>query len=416
MSLEEEIIITHDTAVSYRPSTLVLFDRLIELCDAVKAELDSLLSDNTQAKVVLPVAPEGTAIATFLAGLTGTTKPQAIDDALMVPADVDEKITALADEEARLRATDPSKERTRLTDLATKLATVRVHLAFASVRPAGRRLTAVRPRADHALASAVARRLTPRDRLLCRALFDHKVLTTEQVTDLCFENLITARHRLTALYELRVLDRFRPFRPVGSDPYHYVLDTLGVEIVAADRGVEVPRPGLRHSRALALSDSQRLAHLLGVNGLFCALARWARTVEDAELAEWWPERRCATEWGEVVRPDGFGTLRQWDRVVEFFVELDRGTETLARLADKLAGYAELVRATGWTPLVCFWFPGPRREAEARRVLAHPEVPIATGAAGLGAQAGPGGPAWFPVGSTGPRRHLIDLATTTGRRS
>jgi len=288
--------------------------------------------------------------------------------------------------------------------------------AFASVRPAGRRLTAVRPRADHDLASTVARRLTPRDRLVCRTLFDHRVLTTEQVTDLCFDNLTTARHRLTTLYQLRVLDRFRPFRPVGSDPYHYLLDTLGVEIVAADRGIEVPRPGLHHSRALALADSQRLAHLLATNGLFCALARWARIVEDAELAEWWPERRCTTEWGEVVRPDGFGVLRHGQRVVEFFVELDRGTETLARLADKVGGYTELVRATGWTPLVCFWFPSAGREAEARRVLAHPEVPIATGATGLGDEmgSGPGGPVWLPVGSTGPRRHLIDLAGA-GRR-
>jgi len=288
-----------------------------------------------------------------------------------------------------------------------------VSSATASVRPAGRRPVAVRPRADQSHVASVARRLTPRDRLLCRTLFDHRVLTTEQVTNLCFDNLTTARHRLTALYELRVLDRFRPFRPVGSDPYHYLLDTLGVEVVAADQAVEVPRPGLHHSRALALADSQRLAHLLGINGLFCSLARWARTVEDAELAEWWPERRCVTEWGEVVRPDGFGTLRQLQRVVEFFIEVDRGTETLARLADKLTGYAELVQATGWAPLVCFWFPSSGREAQARRVLAHPEVPVATGAAGLGD--GPGGPVWLPVGSTGPRRHLIDLAPA-GRRS
>ncbi len=293
--------------------------------------------------------------------------------------------------------------------------------AFASVRPAGRRPTAVRPRADHDLVSSVSRRLTPRDRLLCQVLFDHKVLTTEQVTDLCFANLTTARHRLTALYELRVLDRFRPFRPVGSDPYHYVLDTLGADVVAADRGIEVPRPGLHHSRALALADSQRLAHLLGVNGLFCSLAAWARSVEDAELAEWWSERRCVTEWGGVVRPDGFGVLRHRGVVVEFFVEVDRGTETLARLAAKLTGYAELVRATGWSPQVCFWFPGPGREAEARRVLAHSDVAIATGAAGLGDDpgAGPGGAVWLPIGSTGPRRHPIDLAAGTvvsGRRS
>ena len=82
------------------------------------------------------------------------------------------------------------------------------------------------------------------------------------------------------------------------------------------------RTGGSHTLELALGDGQRLAHLLGVNSLFCSLARWARTVEDAELAEWWSERRCAAEWGEVVRPDGFGTLRRRDRVVEFFVELD----------------------------------------------------------------------------------------------
>ena len=99
-------------------------------------------------------------------------------------------------------------------------------------------------------------------------------------------------------------------------------------------------------------------------------------------------------------------------MVEFFIEVDRGTETLARLADKLTGYAALVHATGWAPLVCFWFPSPGREAEARPVLAHPGVPVATGAAGLGD--GPGGPVWLPVGSTGPRRHLIDLAPARRR--
>ncbi len=280
--------------------------------------------------------------------------------------------------------------------------------------PARRPTAAGRPpRADHDRVAAAARRLTPRDRLLCRTLFDHRVLTTEQVTDLCFDNLSTARHRLTALYGLRVLDRFRPFRPVGSDPYHYLLDTLGAEVVAAQRGIEIPRPGRHHSRSLALADNQRLAHLRATNGLFCALARWARSVEDAELAEWWPERRCATEWGEVVRPDGFGTLRQGDRVVELFVEVDRGTDTLARLADKLTGYAELVHATGWAPLVCFWFPSPGWEAAARRVLGHVEVRVATGAAGLPAPtAAPGArprparrarPAPRGPGHGGPRR-------------
>jgi hypothetical protein len=256
--------------------------------------------------------------------------------------------------------------------------------------------------------------LTPRDRILCQVLFDHRVLTTGQIVDLCFDNLTTARHRLTKLYRMGVLDRFRHFRPVGSDPYHYVLDALGTEVVAADRGIEVTRPGLHHTRALALADSQRLGHLLGTNGVFCSLARWARSESDTELAEWWSEQRCVAEWGEVVRPDGFGVLCQGSTAVEFFLEHDGGTETLARLAAKLAGYADLVHATGWSPLVCFWFPSPRREAEARKVLVHPDLAVVTGAVGLAD--GPGGEVWLPVSSTGPRCHLIDLAVPSGRPS
>jgi hypothetical protein len=266
--------------------------------------------------------------------------------------------------------------------------------------------TPVRRRADRDLAAAVAPRLTPRDRALCALLFDHRVLTTAQVVDYCFANLTSARHRLAVLHRLRVLDRFRPFRPTGSAPWHWILDSHGVEVVAADRGIEVPRPTAHHARALALADSQRLAHLLGVNGLFCSLACWARSEEDAELAEWWPERRCVAEWGQVVRPDAFGVVRQGDQVVEFFVEYDAGTETLARLAAKLDGYADLVGATGWSPWVAFWFPSPRREAEARVVLNSPTVPVVTAAGGLGA--GAGRAAWLPVGSEDPRRHLAEL--------
>jgi hypothetical protein len=270
-----------------------------------------------------------------------------------------------------------------------------------------------RLRADGDIVTTVARRLTPRDRKLCHVLFDHRVLTTGQITELCFGSPITAQHRLVTLYRLRVLDRFRHYRHVGSDPYHYVLDAIGAELVAADRGIEL-EPGRVRSRALALSGSQRLAHLLGVNGLFCSLAGAASRSREAELVEWWPERRCTERWGEVVRPDGFGALRSEGQVVEFFVEYDGGTETLARLAGKLDGYADLVRATEWAPWVAFWFPSPRRAAEARAVLDHPAVPVVTGANGT--ERGPGGAAWLPVGSERPRRRLVELRPTGDARS
>ncbi len=271
-----------------------------------------------------------------------------------------------------------------------------------------------RPPVSDVMVTKVVRRLTARDRLLCHVLYDHQVLLTAHVTDLCFDNVITAQHHLSTLVGLRVLDRFRHFRQQGSEPYHYDLDALGVEIVAADRGIEVSRAEARRLRALALADSQRLAHLLAVNGLFCQLAKATRHERDVTLSEWWSERRCASEWGAVVRPDGFGTLDGPKGRVEFLVEVDRGTEPLKRLAEKLTGYADLVRATGWSPWVCFSFPSPRREAEARRVLGHPSLRIVTTAEGIGE--GPGRASWLPIGSTGPRLALVDLSGTPGTRS
>jgi len=155
-----EAYITHHTVVSYRPSMLVLFDRLIDLCDAVKAELEIRLTENAQAKVALPSVPEDTPIHAFLAGLSGKTKPEVLDKALEVPANVDRQITALADEEARLRATDPFRERARLTDLAARLTTVRTHLVLTGTKLGAevteRLRTAQQKATDHRAAATLA--------------------------------------------------------------------------------------------------------------------------------------------------------------------------------------------------------------------------------------------------------------------
>lgn len=260
----------------------------------------------------------------------------------------------------------------------------------------------VRPRVSDDLASQVAQRITPRDRQLCHVLWDHQVLTTSQIAELGYDNLITCQHRLTTLYRLRVLDRFRHFRPTGSDPYHYVLDVLGARLVAADRALELPKADRRRLSSLALADSQRLQHLLGVNGFFCSMAGSARKHADRWLEEWWSERRCVAEWGEVVRPDGFGVWRCDRSRVEFFLELDRGTEPLARVASKLSGYRDLATATGWHPWLLFWFPTPRREAGARRLLDARRLPVSTGCEQLGR---PYQPVWLPLGQ--PDRVALD---------
>ena len=251
-------------------------------------------------------------------------------------------------------------------------------------------------------------RLTERDRLLCRLLDDHRVLTSSQVADVCFTGERRARMRLGELYALDVLDRFRPRHGGSPVPFHWVLGPLGAALVAAEHGVEVADVAWRRRLAGDLAASQRLAHLVGTNGFFCALCRAARTRTGCQLEQWWSERRCAAEWGEVVRPDGYGVWTEHGTSLPFLVEYDNGTERLERLARKLDGYARLAAAAGHPNWVLFSFPSPRREAEARRVLLHPVVPVATCARGN--RGAPDGPVWLPAGSTGTARvRLADLA-------
>jgi hypothetical protein len=266
-----------------------------------------------------------------------------------------------------------------------------------------------RPRVSDELIRSAARRVTGRDRRLCGALLDHRVLTADQIADLAFSSRRRAQARLQELWGLRVVDRFQPYRPTGSAPYHYVLDEVGAVLVAADRGVDVRALGYRRLRAIALSSSQRLGHLVGVNATFTGLARVARASGGrAELAYWWPEQRCAEAWGRLVRPDGYGVWAQDGASISFFLEYDLGTEPARRLADKLDGYAELAEATGRAPWVLFWFPSARREADARRaMLGAPAILRIATAAPLPGQTAADA-IWARLGVEATRRRLIDL--------
>ena len=212
--------------------------------------------------------------------------------------------------------------------------------------------------------------------------------------------------RLSELYGLDVVDRFRPRAGGRPAAYHWVLGPLGAALVAAEAGAEVAALA-RRSPAADLVCNQRLGHLVGMNGFFCSLVYSARTRPGCRLEQWWSERRCAREWGEVVRPDGYGVWSEGGASLAFLLEYDNGTERTERLAAKLDGYARLAAAAGHPNWVLFSFPGPRRELDARRALAHPVVPVAT--ASRSGAASPDAAVWLPVGNNGPRLRLTELA-------
>lgn len=295
----------------------------------------------------------------------------------------------------------------------------------------GRPRTAGRLARSPELAAALAARLTARDRWLLRMLHEHRVLTTTQITQLAFGTTRAATARLSTLYQHRAIDRFRPLAPAGSAPLHFVLDEAGATVLAAEDGITVADLGYRRERALAIALSAQLPHTTGVNGFFAALAVAARASGGgATLDCWWSERRCAAVWGDLARPDGYGRWHEQlpggpTPAVDFFLEFDNGTENLARVVAKLAGYRDLAARTGIATPVLFWLPTSRREAALRARLVGPPprgvsdaataagipgVPVATAAPGTAAE-GPTGVAWLPAGSHGPRIRLGQLVPT-----
>ncbi len=257
----------------------------------------------------------------------------------------------------------------------------------------------------------LASRLTERDRHVARLFHEHRVLTTPQVADVAFGSRRRAEARMRELHRLRLVERFRPLMWPGSAPYHWILDEAGAAVIAAERGLDPDQLGWRRERALAIAGSQRLTHHLGVNGFFTALLRTARDDGRCRLTTWWPERRCAREWGEFVRPDGYGVWLERGRRLPFLLEWDAGTETLPRLVEKLGGYAELASAAGRATWVLFRFPSAGREREARRAFGGSTVPIATAVVEPGRS--PSDALWLPLDASDPERcRLAELSPTT----
>ncbi len=226
-----------------------------------------------------------------------------------------------------------------------------------------------------------ARGLTHRDLTLISYLARHRVLTAVQISRLLFGSETHARHRVTALHKQGVLARFRREVWPGSQAWRYTVGHVGAAVHAAATGAAFPRPSKVTEKIMRLAHSPHTDHLLGVNDFFTTLAGHARTREDCQLDQWWPEPITAEACAGIVRPDGYGEWRQHGSTLAFFVEYDNGTETLDAIIDKIRKYGELAHAVTRKP-VLFLFTSTAREHHTHQKLKRHysgglPVPIAT---------------------------------------
>ncbi|GAA0403894.1 hypothetical protein GCM10009541_53840 [Micromonospora gifhornensis] len=275
-------------------------------------------------------------------------------------------------------------------------------------------LRPITPRhATHTLI-AVSHRLRPRDYTIASLLDEHTTLTTEHLTSLLFTNPTTCRHRLHLLRRLHFIDRFIRNRPGAPNPVCWLPGLLSARYTALARGENPPTARALRERQDRIYSSPTLNHLLAVNTLFVSLLTHARHHPGTALTRWWSERTTTAAFGHRIKPDGHGVWTDGNQETGFFLELDRGTEPIRRLVDKLASHRKLRAEGGPHYPILFVLPSRLREQNLHRKLAErpePTLTIATTSAASGPH--PAGPVWRLAGNGRHRLTLADLPSNHG---
>jgi hypothetical protein len=174
----------------------------------------------------------------------------------------------------------------------------------------------------------------------------HRVLTQNQLAAINPKTPArTLRYRCARLAENGLAGRSRPYREMGSAPFHLWPTRKGEAVV---KGGPPPRGGDRSE-----PNPLFLSHAAGLSEIYVALER---TLPDqVRIAHFEREGEAREEFTvlasrekRAIAPDLFIEIADEDgNPLSAFVELDLGSMSHRRLAQKAAGYAEYAQAKVW---------------------------------------------------------------------
>ncbi len=290
--------------------------------------------------------------------------------------------------------------------------------------------------------------LTPRDAAICLDAHEHRLLDAEIVAWRHFPPAGGVAHedrprvssavqrRLALLADHDFLQRVvRPVLPgTGQAPYAYALGREGATLLTRRYGLD-PATIAVPARATGVLH---IDHTLGCARAWAALAAACARTADVRVEHWvgGTALRAASSSARVqirrsggaaqtlpVIPDGTGVLHhdggERTASARIFLELDRGTETNARVTAKFAAYAAYLRSLGYAStygepmaLILWVTESRQRLTNTLRTIAA----VARDEPGLRGRVlgavlddlGPGtalGPIWI-VADTGERRPLL----------
>ncbi len=223
----------------------------------------------------------------------------------------------------------------------------------------------------------LVRALTTRDIGILIALSDYRYLDRDQVQQLFFPSRRVSQRRIKWLKDHGLLYRWPMIEPPGWTRLHslLLLSPRGARVLAACLGQD-PRPLVRLSQD-ARDHCFNVGHDLGANAFFVALAVGSRRVPAEGLYHWVGEDRCRRllrdDAGRRVAPapDGWGRYLIPGREISFFLEWDRGTESVERLRRKSGNYIRYFknRREANYAHILFVFPSSSKEAAFHKRLA-----------------------------------------------
>lgn len=211
-------------------------------------------------------------------------------------------------------------------------------------------------------------RLTNRDKEIILAVYQYRLLSSQQIEALFFPSSSPASHsrrsacqrRLQLLYHHGFLKRL--MQPLvmgeGRSPFVYALDGVGAGVVATQLGIDRDGVGWKPKDNHQVS-ALFLDHTLAINDVRVVLNRlvnsnswqvesWVGDNEfrSAKMQDKVPKRKHG---GRIERiyPDGYFVLKleNSDKRLHFFLEVDRSTMSNSRWQGKIAAYVQF-RSSG----------------------------------------------------------------------
>ena len=187
-------------------------------------------------------------------------------------------------------------------------------------------------------------RLVAKDRQIIQAVYEHRVLTTDQIQQLLFPNKTgrtQCQHRLKLLFHHGYLRRDEQASKDGEEkkPLVYFLDSRGADLLCEEHKLE-PNELDWHPRHNTIS-SLFLGHLLETNEVRIAIEIAAQQ-RSITLREWLDDKTLKSKqmkdyvafrgpeggtYKAAIVPDGYFHLETAEYSFRFFLEADRGTVT-----------------------------------------------------------------------------------------